>query len=479
MSGIHTIADNDSVALLLDTLEEMYLSRIYLFILWAIDVSSFIYPHDTNSLYIMDNQTAPPFNSSKAFDRRQNLLEQIYKFNSHVNTPLDLKIHITGLTIEEGSILERGHVSEWDRITPPFTLEEATNIQNITQSTLGEESADNRQLLIRLRNLQRENETLEMEGRSRTAKEQANRCHEERCRTDQVENKILSSDTGFEKVPLELPSAGNGKNAEIVLKPNREWIDREDDRRMVTEEDDSEMLEDRLPPQTSPVSPMLPPHSTTQLRSIYNQDEEPAEKASQVHSKVQPKVEPLRNKWPRPSVKDTPLLPGETPVQWKLRIRRIELAREKYEKTAENQKSHTESASQIKDEAKHKTKHCKVEAQVDNRDSTQQATNLQDTRRKLAVEEVNGRPREKSPPLNDREVEAKQLRELEKKRQKREGRYKCYTTISKIERENVAAYNRAQALAQEVQAEGPGQSGSGAEKAERAITESDIDELEL
>jgi hypothetical protein len=475
----------------------------------------------------MEDQNTPSrLNTSAAYDRRQTLLKQIYEFNSHSDTPVDLKIHITGLMIDKGSILERGHVSEQCQITPSPTSEEPTSPQNIPQSRLGEKSADNGQLSIKLRDLQGEKETLEMEGRRRAAREQADRRYEERCRIDQAENKALSEYMRFEEVPLDVPSAENGQNADVIprrkspprgliplaearRKSNREWIYGEKQRRMVTEEDekirgtllegvvraiavvkdvgaevakvgreiimgdDSEISDHGLLPQPIPVPPMLPSRSTPHFQSTYRGAEGAAEKAS----KVQPKVGPIQNKRPRPSAKNMPLLPQETPVQWKLRMRREEQARNKAEKATEESTNHTESADQIKDDAKHKSKHSKSKVRAEDRDSTQQAPKSNETHRNLGAEEVAVSPRRKSPPASDHEAEAEQLRELEEKRQKREGKYRCYATRSKIELENAAAYNRAQALAEEVKAECPGQSGANVEEAGHEVAKWDVAKL--
>ncbi|PQE02893.1 hypothetical protein CJF31_00002705 [Rutstroemia sp. NJR-2017a BVV2] len=476
----------------------------------------------------MEDQNTPSrLNTSTALDRRQTLLKQIYEFNSCVDTPLDLKIHISGLTIEEGSILERGHVSEECQITSPPISEEAINLQDRTQSVLDEKSAENVQLLIELRNLQREKETLEMEGRRRAAKEQADRRYEERCGIDRAENKALSDDMRFVEVPSDIPSAENGENAKTIprrkspprglismaearRKANREWIDGEKQRRMMAEDDekirgtllegvvraiavvkdvsaevakagrdiimgdDSEMLDHELLPQPTPVPPMLPPlHPTTRSRS----NSRGVEEAAKTAPKVQSKVGPIQNKRPRPSAKNTPLLPQEIPVQWKLRMRRDELARNESEKATEVPTNQTESAGQIEDETKHKSKHRKSKVRPKDRDSTQQATKPSGIHCNVPAEEVEVKCRRKSPPASDQEAEAEQLRELEEKRQKREGKYKCYSTRSKIELENAAAYNRAQALAEEVKAEHPGQSGSSAEKAEHEVAKCEVAEL--
>ncbi|PQE32736.1 hypothetical protein CJF32_00009672 [Rutstroemia sp. NJR-2017a WRK4] len=434
----------------------------------------------------MEDQNIPSrLITPTALDRHQALLKQIYEFNSDVDTPPDLKIHISGLTIKEGSILERGHVSAECQVTPSPPSEEATSAPDIPQSRLDEKSAENVQHSIELRSLQREKETLEMEGRRRAAKEQADRHYEERTKIDPAENKTLSDNLKFVQVCTDVPSSENGENAnpiprrkspprglltmaEARRKANRDWIDGEKQRKTITDDDektrgallegvvraiaavkdvsaevakagrdiimgdDSETFDHESLPQQSPVPPMVPPsRSTSRSRSNYRGAEEPAKEAS----KAQSRVGCLLNKWPRPSAKNTPLLPQETPVQWKLRMRREEQARKESEKATEVPTHRTESASQILDETKHKSKHRKSKVRSKDRESTQQAPKPCN----VPAEEVDAKRRRKSPPASDQEAEAEQMRELEEKRQKRE-----------------AAYDRAQALAEEVKAESPG-----------------------
>ncbi|TGO49440.1 hypothetical protein BCON_0210g00010 [Botryotinia convoluta] len=136
---------------------------------------------------------APSSTTPSAQELRQKLLAQIFEYNTDANTPSGLRIHVTGLTLEEGAIFERdlGSVIKNPGIQTPANAprEGLSSLRNATldikspplkdsETSLKREASKYRELTnwrdakIKLRDLQREKETLEMEGRRRAAKEQ-------------------------------------------------------------------------------------------------------------------------------------------------------------------------------------------------------------------------------------------------------------------------------------------------------------------
>ncbi|KAF5877811.1 uncharacterized protein Bfra_002181 [Botrytis fragariae] len=153
---------------------------------------------------------APSSTTPSAQELRQQLLAQIFEYNTDVNTPSELRIHVTGLTLEEGAIFERDASPgiRNPRIQTPANAprEGLTSLRNATldikssppkdsTTTLEREASKSRELThwrdakIKLRDLQREKETLEMEGRRRAAKEQIDARWQDRALKDFKENK--------------------------------------------------------------------------------------------------------------------------------------------------------------------------------------------------------------------------------------------------------------------------------------------------
>ncbi|KAF7877708.1 hypothetical protein EAF04_001379 [Stromatinia cepivora] len=146
-----------------------------------------------------------------AEELRQKLLQQIFEFNTDKNTPQDLRIHVTGLTLEEGAVFECDpspdtedpgsqaphNTSQNSPPVPPSAILDTDNHSPKTPETQPEhetpkskeELAYWREKKIKLRDFQCEKETLEMEGRRRAAKEQVDARWQERALKDWRENK--------------------------------------------------------------------------------------------------------------------------------------------------------------------------------------------------------------------------------------------------------------------------------------------------
>lgn len=160
---------------------------------------------------------------------RQRLLAQIFEYNTDANTPSELRIHVTGLTLEEGAIFERDPspvikdaVFQTSVNAPrggPSSLRNATiDIKSSppkdSKTSLKREAPKSKELThwrdtkIKLRDLQREKETLEMEGRRRAAKEQIDARWQDRALKDFRENKaaikydIVPGPDGRDKVVI-------------------------------------------------------------------------------------------------------------------------------------------------------------------------------------------------------------------------------------------------------------------------------------
>ncbi|RAL60109.1 hypothetical protein DID88_000734 [Monilinia fructigena] len=152
---------------------------------------------------------APSSTSPSAQDARQKLLQRIYEYNTDMDTPPDLRLHITGLSLEEGAMFERDRalvtedpeylpaVSSPD--SPPLSTEVVpdTDVLLLKDSEpLSELETDHDALkckeeitrlraeAIKIRDLKLEKETLEMEGHRRAAEEQVDARWQERALKD-------------------------------------------------------------------------------------------------------------------------------------------------------------------------------------------------------------------------------------------------------------------------------------------------------
>ncbi|KAF7930671.1 uncharacterized protein EAE98_005071 [Botrytis deweyae] len=172
---------------------------------------------------------APSSTTPAAQELRQKLLAQIFEYNTDANTPSELRIHVTGLTLEEGAIFERGPspvIKDPGFQTPANSPQEGlSSLRNAvldiksplpknSKTSLKREASKSREYThwrdtkMKLRDLQREKETLEMEGRRRAAKEQADARWQDRALRDYRENKaeikydIVPGADGSDKVVI-------------------------------------------------------------------------------------------------------------------------------------------------------------------------------------------------------------------------------------------------------------------------------------
>ncbi|TGO42852.1 hypothetical protein BHYA_0005g01180 [Botrytis hyacinthi] len=152
---------------------------------------------------------APSSTTPSAQELRQKLLAQIFEYNTDANTPSELRIHVTGLTLEEGAIFERDPspvIKDPGFQTPANASREGPSLCNAaidiksplpkdSKTPLKREAPESKEFThrrdtkIKLRDLQREKETLEMEGRRRAAKEQIDARWQDRALKDFRENK--------------------------------------------------------------------------------------------------------------------------------------------------------------------------------------------------------------------------------------------------------------------------------------------------
>ncbi|KAA8568291.1 hypothetical protein EYC84_007327 [Monilinia fructicola] len=148
--------------------------------------------------------------SLSAQEARQKLLQSIYEYNIDRNTPPDLRLHITGLTLEEGAIFERDLTlvtedsdSRAPAVSSPnipllstevvldtdvLVLKASEPLGELQRSHDASKSEEETTCLraqeIKIRDLKREKETLEMEGRRRAAEEQVKARWQERALKD-------------------------------------------------------------------------------------------------------------------------------------------------------------------------------------------------------------------------------------------------------------------------------------------------------
>ncbi|KAI9646333.1 hypothetical protein NHQ30_005777 [Ciborinia camelliae] len=606
--------------------------------------------------------------TSSAQELRQKLLRQILEYNTDSNTPPDLRIHITGLTLEEGAVFERDRSPVSDdlgsqaqtpsisprgapRGSPSLPPEADIDTGNIlskapeTPNTDPEtEAPESREQKIKIRDLKRERETLEMEGRRRAAKEQVDARWKERALKDWKESKarmnynigrgadvlreaVLDGDArngegdiqrregaSKEEKKKSSPKASNGLKQLAVSrrKANNEWIANEGHRRAERENDEitrnsllkdvnraiavaegaawkggeqfmdfvngegswrnASEVEDKGTNRESRVrdeqalayprpghEPQFPPRVEAESRRLVGRGhgngdgspspeergrrrvqrtrdtsshpqeleshlftmagvnpqrhhvrantsdlpeskdgERPPPQAMPSHREFEPvnyadekyvlipNVRPAREAnrlpfiysprtniaipptsplvmsaakpqakpehpptpiiFPVPAIRDSRLLPNESPAQWKVRTQR-ETAAAKFEKTEKsickegvsagtcqnNDEVGARKGIMKREEGKGKEK---AIAWADGEciDDTSDDDDLRNSLRKT--------------PSFDERADREELERLEEKRQKREGKYRCLATGSKIERENVAARERAEELAE-------------------------------
>ncbi|KAJ8065831.1 hypothetical protein OCU04_006494 [Sclerotinia nivalis] len=157
-------------------------------------------------------------------------------------------------------------------------------------------------------------------------------------------------------------------------------------------------------------------------------------------------VKPQPIIFPVPAIRDSRLLPNESPAQWKVRTQR-EIANAKFEKQKSKYKEEVEAAR--KDEQAGLKGILKRDGKGKDK-AIAWADEPTDTK---GENEIN--TREKTLSFNER-ADREELRILCKKRAKREGKYKCLATESKIERQNMAARQRAEELAEKLLGGGGG-----------------------
>ncbi|KAF7910029.1 uncharacterized protein EAF01_003747 [Botrytis porri] len=185
---------------------------------------------------MMNDMSIPKASSSarsnatpSAQELRQKLLAQIFEYNTDANTPSELRIHVTGLTLEEGAIFERDSspvIEKPGTQTPTNAPREgSSSLRNAaldiksfplkdSETSLNREASKSRELThwrdakIKLRDLQREKETLKMEGRRRAAKEQIDARWQDRALKDfrenkaEIKNDIMPGADGNDKVVI-------------------------------------------------------------------------------------------------------------------------------------------------------------------------------------------------------------------------------------------------------------------------------------
>ncbi|KAF7959817.1 hypothetical protein EAE96_001423 [Botrytis aclada] len=625
---------------------------------------------------------APSSTTPSAQELRQTLLAQIFEYNTDANTPPELRIHVTGLTLEEGAIFERDPspvIKHLGIQTPanspresPSSLRNAaldikSSLPKYSGTSLKLEASKSRELThwrdakIKLRDLQREKEALEMEGRRRAAKEQIDARWQDRALKDLRENKaeikydIVPGADGNDKVVItdvQYPKHGSGTGgilsgnamderiernvrhdkgslrqslidilsgesgrrnqktrserrrspktptgtrqlAESRRKLNKEWVASEGHRRAIRQDDEStrknllkgvnqaiataeemvlkgaEQLRDfvngdqtwenttelvyknknkdsRLrdespleyarsgyssplsaknapeyrsrdrngyahellaseerkrtaykegasPPFQAHVKQALPrARSTTQAHSggspepprreksyggnhIPENDDAPqafrstqeekdrpfvyrpreniqippmsplVPKATQPQRRPNPKLEHLPVVFPVPAIRDSRLLPNETPAQWKIRTQR-EVAHAKFEREKLKYQEEVESAKKDK-QASPKG--------ILRRDGKVKGKGIAWADKPTDSEEGDLSSMGQTLSFNQR-ADQEELKKLQEKRAMREGQYRCHATESTIERENLAARQKAKALAEKLMRGGGG-----------------------
>ena len=164
-----------------------------------------------NNMYLSKaSASAPGSTTPSAQELRQKLLTQISEYNTDANTPPELRIYVTGLNLEEGTIFERDPspviknpgiqtLANASREAPSSLRNAALAIKSPLskdpEATFKREAPKSRELThwqdtkIKLRDLQREKETLEMEGRRRAGKEQIDARWQDRALKDFRDNK--------------------------------------------------------------------------------------------------------------------------------------------------------------------------------------------------------------------------------------------------------------------------------------------------
>lgn len=135
------------------------------------------------------------------------MLHRIFEYNTDKNTPPDLRIHVTGLTLEEGAVFERDPSPDTEDagsraphnipVLPGAILDPDDRFPKTPETQPEHEIPKSKEEVtymletkIKLRDLEREKETLEMEGRRRAAKEQIDARWQERALKDWRENKV-------------------------------------------------------------------------------------------------------------------------------------------------------------------------------------------------------------------------------------------------------------------------------------------------
>ncbi|TEY66050.1 hypothetical protein BOTCAL_0134g00210 [Botryotinia calthae] len=193
------------------------------------------------------SSSAPGSTIPSAQELRQKLLTQISEYNTDANTPPELRIYVTGLNLEEGAIFERYPspvIKDPGIQTPANASREApSSLRNAAlaiksplpkdpDAAFKREAPKSRELThwqdtkIRLRDLQREKETLEMEGRRRAGKEQIDARWQDRALKDFRDNKaqikydIVPGADGCDKVVITDVQYPNNVSGTGVLSGN-------------------------------------------------------------------------------------------------------------------------------------------------------------------------------------------------------------------------------------------------------------------
>ncbi|KAK6593239.1 hypothetical protein H4I96_11174 [Botrytis cinerea] len=197
-----------------------------------------------NNMYLSKaSASAPGSTTPSAQELRQKLLTQISEYNTDANTPPELRIYVTGLNLEEGTIFERDPSPRGPSSLRNAALAIKSPLSKDPEATFKREAPKSRELThwqdtkIKLRDLQREKETLEMEGRRRAGKEQIDARWQDRALKDFRDNKaqikydIVPGADGSDKViitdvqyPNNVSGAGilSGNSNDDRIEYNRE-----------------------------------------------------------------------------------------------------------------------------------------------------------------------------------------------------------------------------------------------------------------
>ncbi|TGO44266.1 hypothetical protein BCON_0560g00010 [Botryotinia convoluta] len=162
-------------------------------------------------------------------------------------------------------------------------------------------------------------------------------------------------------------------------------------------------------------------------------------KVTQPQRRANPKLEHLPVVFPVPAIRDSRLLPSESPAQWKIRTQR-EVAHAKFEREKSKYQGEVETAKK-NEQASPKG--------ILRRDGKGKEKGIAWADKPAESKEDDMSSMGKTLSFNQR-ADQEELKKLQKKRAIQEGKHKCHATESTIERENLAAREKAKALAEKL-----------------------------